>query len=503
MDRVDNRLDTQEASIHSLDRERGFGSGVCRQEPEQKSGLDQLGEMAEDTDPRTALDNLYSRLKKATPADGIYSPKGSAVPPTSSFDEYIPSKDDERLDFTRGNSNTRGRSRQRRNKERGPVTDSDRSLSPLPPKLQIFSGDPTKGRWLSFIMQFERIAIRHGWSEAKKLDRLLSCLTEKALEFEFRCKMNNSFQELKNQLKLRFDLSDEPVAACQKLNTLKQEPKETLESFMQQVLNVATDGYGDFETTVLQQMAVEAFLRGCRNKESASLVLISTPKTIQEACQRLKTIVANKKALEGPKVSFQERLFSAQEEKRVSDLERKVSEMTYMVRTKSPHHGYRSGGDRNYYSDRRSSYRSPQRSSPERYPLTGTRGIHHTDITVHRPVIFRVLRQVISLAALHAVMGGIRLFHLQGVAGVRLGTDIHLRGKVPPGGIRHLEGTLTHLKGIERDTVHQVIVDMVKIIATIIEVMGLQPIGMALGIGLRGLRRGLVVRHRNAKYPRI
>ena len=34
MDREDNRLDTQEASIHSLDRERGFGSGVGRQEPE-------------------------------------------------------------------------------------------------------------------------------------------------------------------------------------------------------------------------------------------------------------------------------------------------------------------------------------------------------------------------------------------------------------------------------------------------------------------------------------
>ena len=82
--------------------------------------------------------------------------------------------------------------------------------------------------------------------------------------------------------------------------------------------------------------------------------------------------------------------------------------MTYMVRTKSPHHGYRSGGDRNYYSDRCSSYRSPQRSSPERYPHTSPDrylGIHHTDITVHSPVIFHVLRQVISLAALHVVNG--------------------------------------------------------------------------------------------------
>ena len=135
--------------------------------------------------------------------------------------------------------------------------------------------------------------------------------------------------------------------------------------------------------------------------------------------------------------------------------------------------------------------------------LTGTRGIHHRDITVHRSVFFRVLRQVISLAALHVVMEGIRLIHLQGVAGVRLGTDIHLRGKVPRGGIHHPEGSLTHLKGIERDTVHQVMVDMVKIIATIIEVIGLQPIGMALDISLRGLRRGLVVRRGNGKYPRI
>ena len=192
MDRVDHRLDTQEASIHSLDRERGFGGGVSRQEQEQ-SGLDQLREIAEDIDPRTAVDNVLSRLKMAMPADGIYSAKGSAVPPSSSFDEFIPSKDDERLDSTRGNSNTRVRSRHRRKKEKGPVTDSDRSLSPLPPKLQIFSGDPTKGWWSSFIMQFERIAIRHSWSEAKKLYRILSCLTEKALEFAFKCKMNNSF----------------------------------------------------------------------------------------------------------------------------------------------------------------------------------------------------------------------------------------------------------------------------------------------------------------------
>ena len=47
-----------------------------RQEPEQKSELDQLGEMAEDIDPRTAVDNVFSRKKMDMPADGIYSAKG-------------------------------------------------------------------------------------------------------------------------------------------------------------------------------------------------------------------------------------------------------------------------------------------------------------------------------------------------------------------------------------------------------------------------------------------
>ena len=147
MNKIDHRLDTQEASIHSLDREQKFVSGVSRQKPEQQSELDQLGEMAEDNEPRTSVDKVFSRIKMALLADGIYSAKGSAVPPTSFLDGMYSSKDDERLDSTRGNSNTRGRSRQRRNKEKCPVTDSDRSLSPLPPKMQIFSGDPTKGRW--------------------------------------------------------------------------------------------------------------------------------------------------------------------------------------------------------------------------------------------------------------------------------------------------------------------------------------------------------------------
>ena len=39
-------------------------------------------------------------------------------------------------------------------------SDSDRSLSPLPPKLPVYSGEPKSTSWQSFIAKFDRIANR-------------------------------------------------------------------------------------------------------------------------------------------------------------------------------------------------------------------------------------------------------------------------------------------------------------------------------------------------------
>ena len=151
---------------------------------------------------------------------------------------------------------------------------------------------------------------------------------------------------------------------------------------MQRILSMATDGFGDFDNAVMQQMAIEAFLRGCQNKELASFVLVSTPSTIQDACRKMKMFIANKKAVDRNKVSFQERLFTAQEEKRVSDLERKVSDMTYMIRSRSPQRPYTSSyrypRDRQSYDRYRQNRRenntrsdryspSPSRSPPDQY----------------------------------------------------------------------------------------------------------------------------------------
>ena len=118
------------------------------------------------------------------------------------------------------------------------------------------------------------------------MNRLFGCLNDKALVYTVKCKNNQDYENLKKELKLRFDISDEPVCARNKLGVAKQTDDETLEIFMQRVLRIASDALGDFGNKVMQQMAAEVFLRGCNNKEAACFVLVSKPTTIQEACQK-------------------------------------------------------------------------------------------------------------------------------------------------------------------------------------------------------------------------
>ena len=114
------------------------------------------------------------------------------------------------------------------------------------------------------------------------------------------------------------------MTACQKVHVIKQTEEEGLEEFLQRVLTTAMDCFHEADKTTVQKLATEVFLRGCRHKEAASLALNQNPMSIQEACRSVKTILANKKAIFGNKVTFQERYFTAQEEERVSNITRKV-----------------------------------------------------------------------------------------------------------------------------------------------------------------------------------
>jgi hypothetical protein len=54
---------------------------------------------------------------------------------------------------------------------------------------------------------------------------------------------------------------------------------------------------------VVDQIATEAFLRGCREKEAARSVLEKDPSSITQAVKMVKTYIANQRAIFGVRTS--------------------------------------------------------------------------------------------------------------------------------------------------------------------------------------------------------
>ena len=119
------------------------------------------------------------------------------------------------------------------------------------------------------------------------------CLAETALEYASKSKGRTSYSQLKKELGLRFDLREAPVAARQTLHMIRQNDDETLEAYLQRVLTIAMDGFKASDNTV-QQLATEAFLRGCKHKRAAARVFIEAPQTIKEAYKKVKTVLASR-----------------------------------------------------------------------------------------------------------------------------------------------------------------------------------------------------------------
>ena len=211
----------------------------------------------------------------------------------------------------RNHPRPRGRVEARQEHVRGPQQGNPqpRELPALPkPKLPIFEGKTDSVvDWRAYISQFRRIAIRHRWNDEEKLDRLVECLRDKALVFFSRLEAadQNSFDRLCNQLAMRFQKEETPAVLLKRLQEVKQEIEEPVEEFASRAQQLAQDAFPQFGHAVVQPMAVDAFLRGCRDKLPAFSVMNQGPATIQEALRLLRKAQSNQMAIFGlgqPKV---------------------------------------------------------------------------------------------------------------------------------------------------------------------------------------------------------
>lgn len=106
-------------------------------------------------------------------------------------------------------------------------TQRDRSRSPQPPKMPVFTGKSDLS-WESFIYQFERTASRRNWDETKKACRLLDCLSDVELEYAHRVSTREGYGTLRKLLKRRFSKKEEASSARRQLQFVRQGDTESL-----------------------------------------------------------------------------------------------------------------------------------------------------------------------------------------------------------------------------------------------------------------------------------
>ena len=187
----------------------------------------------------------------------------------------------------------------------------ERRRSPMTPKMQTFHGEA--GKWRSFYFQFKETAIIHHWRESVRLEKLMTCMRDKAIDFIQRrsSRTRHSYEALVKALKKRYG-QREPSTACRRqLSYVKQDEEEDLDDFAERVHQLVQDGYPKVDATNTESLAVDAFLRGCKDKLAAILTMGSKPHSVRKAVRKMKNCIQDQKsigrsALTLRQVSFQE-----------------------------------------------------------------------------------------------------------------------------------------------------------------------------------------------------
>jgi hypothetical protein len=137
------------------------------------------------------------------------------------------------------------------------------------------------------------------WPSSRRLDKLIDCLGGIALEYVNKLDIRRDYFRLCREMKRRFSTKDAPVAARRQVQFCRQSEDETLEQFSQRVHFLVIDGYPTAERKTIQQISVEAFLRGCREKDAARAAMEKEPRTIHQALKYVKSSAANQRAIFG------------------------------------------------------------------------------------------------------------------------------------------------------------------------------------------------------------
>jgi hypothetical protein len=159
------------------------------------------------------------------------------------------------------------------------------------------------GEWENWFHKFQLTATLCKWKEADKLFLLTNALTGTALTTHRNLPgpTTLNYHDLVNALKERYGKTDTATKAVLRaeLACIKQKEGEELENFADRVYALTMDAHpADTHPDQLQLYAVEAFLGGCSDKNSAWLTCnVRNPTSIPEAVNQMKLAQSSSKRM--------------------------------------------------------------------------------------------------------------------------------------------------------------------------------------------------------------
>ena len=156
-------------------------------------------------------------------------------------------------------------------------------------KLATYDGTTS---WDSFIFQFDRMANSFRWPEEERINRLMECLREEALEHFTFIPDGSSYNTIKLKMRQLFQVELTPTTARINARELCQQENESEEAFSKRVIKMVRIGYRDEGEATWKGMAIDTFIQGCSNSEAKKVVLNADPKGLPEAIRLMKQAVA-------------------------------------------------------------------------------------------------------------------------------------------------------------------------------------------------------------------
>ena len=160
------------------------------------------------------------------------------------------------------------------------------------PKLKNYSGS---GDFLAYLEKFERLARCKGWTEVQKLDQLIMVLSDDALDY---------FQLQKPEIKVSYDQTKKSLIRMYgretntsvvqaELASIVQKEGEEFEAFGQRIFKLLHQAYPLADDSMLEQLGIGFFSKGCSDRYAVEVAMIREPKTLRDIVQYAKVAQSN------------------------------------------------------------------------------------------------------------------------------------------------------------------------------------------------------------------